>query len=184
MMTEREIPRAGEFYLHFKGKLYQTIAVAKHTETGEDLVIYQALYGNYGIYARPLAMFMSRVDREKYPQSAQEYRFEKVEAGTKPYVRQEEEPAQTSPEETAGEIRQEASGEAASLEPLFQFLDAGDWEEKRNILIQYRSQWTESMLDAMGVSMDCVLSGGSVEEKYYELDKVIRTKFQYEKRPR
>lgn len=69
-MTYEELREAPSKYI------YEIIGSAMHTETEEQLVIYRALYGNGAIYARPVEMFLSKVDSEKYPYTVQEYRFE------------------------------------------------------------------------------------------------------------
>ena len=67
----------GEKYRHFKGHIVKVISVAKHTETGEKLVVYEHT-GTRMKWARPMNMFLSEVDHEKYPDVKQKYRFELV----------------------------------------------------------------------------------------------------------
>ena len=66
-------------YRHFKGDHYLVEAIATDSETGEPVVIYRKLYGDGGLWVRPLSMFLEPVDREKYPDCPQEYRFELLE---------------------------------------------------------------------------------------------------------
>ena len=85
-MSEDRVFREGDIVRHFKRELhpegsmylYLIRGIAEHTETGEKLVVYQALYGSGKIYARPYDMFVSETDHEKYPDIRQKYRFEKI----------------------------------------------------------------------------------------------------------
>lgn len=72
LLTPEELAAEPEKYL------YDIVGTAEHTETGEPLMIYRPRYGTRRLFARPLAMFLSEVDREKYPSARQRYRFEKL----------------------------------------------------------------------------------------------------------
>ena len=72
-MNEIKLKRV---YKHFKGNYYLVEDIAKHSETGEDYVVYRELYGNGGLWIRPIAMFLEEVDHDKYPDANQKYRFE------------------------------------------------------------------------------------------------------------
>lgn len=178
-------PKPGEIYRHFKDQLYQIVTVAVHSETGEELVVYQALYGDYGTYARPLDMFVSEVDHGKYPDVKQKYRFEKVcepsDGGSSPSAGQQEAAAQPAPAKTAEEETAAQREEQGLVHPkLMEFLEADGLEERYNILVSMRDIVTDGMIDTMAVVMDAVIPEGELTVRYDDLKRVIRTHQQYE----
>lgn len=184
-------PKPGELYRHFKNKLYQIVTVATHSETGEKLVIYQALYDDFGIYARPLDMFVSEVDHEKYPDVKQKYRFERIMPQTKQtdmQVKSEavRQSAAKMPEAGSVQVQTskaqvaDADDDQAPNPQLIKFLDADTLEEKYNILVSMSDTITDRLLDDMAVVMDVVLPEAPLMERYEDLKNIIRTRQHYE----
>ncbi len=174
----REV-RQGQFYRHFKDRLYQVMAVAEHSETGERMVVYQALYGDYRVYVRPYEMFISEVDHEKYPQVTQRYRFEQVELSGEECPNQGTGSVQEAPCGAAAESKEESavqkrcpespSGDGSVNPILLEFLDAETLEEKLHIMIFGRNQMDDSLLNSIAISLDLVVDEKSTQEKYDEI---------------
>ena len=206
----RPNPLPEEFYRHFKGKLYQIKCIALHSETGEPLVIYQAMYGTYKTYARPLTMFMEEVDHVKYPNVTQKYRFEKVElvdAQEKSCVSQGVETLGTLKEvETLGTSKEveitgttkvdescftqkaDASSATEATDPseipldpkILEFLDARTYDEKLTILSSIHHRLTDDMIDIMSTATDIEVKPGSIEERYEEFKSCLITMQHFE----
>ena len=185
--------RTGEIYRHFKNKLYQIVTVAEHSESREMLVIYQALYGDFKVYARPLEMFLSEVDHEKYPQVTQKYRFERVDdreiLGNEDRKINQQDCKENSEEANTLQREQELqdeshmqkeSGTQGVSEKLMEFLDADTMEARYNILVSMRDEITDSLIDNMAVVVDVVIPEGDLYDRYDELKNAIRTRQRYE----
>jgi hypothetical protein len=189
-----QIPQAGEIYQHFKGKLYRIVTLATHTETGEQLVIYQALYGEFQVFARPLSMFLEKMDAKKYPDAAGKDRFMRIPmaeaaAVPQPVPAPSENPVEPRPaamsSENPIEPRPAAASSESPVEPqpdpgLLAFLDADSYEEKLEVFASLEGKADLHMLNAIAASLDLELSEGSLEEQYDTLKSCLMTLERYE----
>ncbi len=169
----RNIPQPGQVYRHFKGNMYRIVTLAEHSETGEELVIYQALYGDYKVYARPLSMFAEKIDKDKYPDADAEFRFtlqkELIEV---PVLEKMTKAPEDTPKEDEGEF---------NLDPLIiEFLDADTCEKRLNILSALRERITDDMINIMAISVGVEIKEGDVERRYDELRSCLLTFGKYE----
>ena len=189
-----QIPQAREIYQHLKGKLYRILTLATHTETGEQLVIYQALYGEFQVFARPLSMFLEKVDAKKYPDAAGKDRFMRIPmaeaaAVPQPVPASSENPVEprpaAMPSENPVESRPAAASSESPVEPqpdpgLLAFLDADSYEEKLEVFASLEGKVDLHMLNAIAASLDLELSEGSLEEQYDTLKSCLMTLERYE----
>jgi len=161
----RDLPRPGQLYRHFKGNIYRIITVASHSETGEMLVVYKRDDDEGKSYARPLDMFLSEVDRKKYPDVRDKYRFT------------------LCSEDVLSDLGIESAAEdnvEGSLDPLLEaFLDADSISEKVERFYDMRKGMNDEMLGYVAASLDLEISGDT-EEKYSEILRALKAKEKYE----
>lgn len=186
----RGVPKPGEFYRHFKNNLYQVIAIAKHTETKEQMVVYQALYKDFRIFVRPLSLFMSEVDHKKYPECVQKYRFQLVDLSNG--VENNEGPCdcgETKKPETvqpveepeANALQSQDEMAASKVNPdLMEFLDANSYAEKIDVLVRIKKNLTEELIQTIAISLDYPLGDGTIADQYESLLYYLETHARYE----
>lgn len=175
-------PKTGELYTHVKGGLYQIVTSAEHADTGETLVIYQALYPPFQTYARPEAQFTSQIDPGSYPKTEQRYLFQLTAPtadgnGRVPEVGLDPQAGHPGAEkDRLAPLPKKLSAE----EKLMAFFDADSMEEKYQILLGMEDDVTDRMINNMAVVLDVVINEGPLEQRYEELKRCIRTFQKYE----
>lgn len=190
----RQTPKPFEVYRHFKGKTYQIINIAKHSETMELMVVYQQLYAPFEMYVRPLDMFVSEVDHVKYPEVTQKYRFEKVELGKENdniVISGNPKPSDTDKTTVMEKVKEDTTSfpneEEVESEEEFQlpvilhrFFEADTYEEKLEILVDGRDELNDYIIDTMAVSIDVEIKEGDIDRRFDELKSCLLTMEHFE----
>jgi len=178
---------SGDLFKHYKGGLYQIVTKAVHTETEEVLVVYQALYGEYKVFARPESMFLEMVTDENGKAVP---RFEKV--GT--VLEKEDDKADGMPVSVASESNFAAVNTETPDNPvvpeeeiiegvnpmLIKFLDSDTIDEKLEILRLMKKSLDDKTITDIAVSIDVVIPEGPLEERIKGLEYCLQTRARYE----
>ncbi|MDY4429003.1 MAG: DUF1653 domain-containing protein [Lachnospiraceae bacterium] len=194
MAENRQTPVAGQIYKHFKGNLYKVLAVAVHTESEEKLVVYQSVENPDRVFARPLEMFMSDIDRFRYPLIRAKYRFTLVsepEEETNGEETKEETPNEdTKEEDVKDEETEEQSDDDSAvykdngelvIDPYVEgVLDEKEFSKKIEFFEMLRGKCTEEMLTTIAISLDIQLQEGSIEDKYSQILRTLKMHEKYE----
>lgn len=158
--------QAGTFYRHFKNKLYQVITIACHSENGEPMVVYQALYGDYKVYVRPLDMFLSEVDHEKYPDCPQQYRFE------------EAEPGKDADEGRLSKTGPGTDGQGNAY--LLRFVEAETAAAKLEALEAMNGHVDAAQIESICLTLDIPYEPGDIEQQMEGIRKVLKMRRHYD----
>ena len=164
---EYRIPKKGDIYRHFKGNLYEIIIIARDSETLEEKVVYKSVEGN-DAYIRSLSMFLSRVDKVKYPDVAQEYRFELVSKADEPKVNTQ----------MMEEVEEKTVLEDGNI--IMEFLDLDSTNDKIQFLLQNKDKVTSNFLSIVAQSLDFAENEGDLSERLDDILKYLRTISKYE----
>lgn len=194
MAENRQTPVAGQIYKHFKGNLYKVLAVAVHTESEEKLVVYQSVENPDRVFARPLEMFMSDIDRFRYPLIRAKYRFtlvsEPEEETNGEETKEEETKEETKEEDVKDEETEEQSDDDSAvykdngelvIDPYVEgVLDEKEFSKKIEFFEMLRGKCTEDMLTTIAISLDIQLQEGSIEDKYSQILRTLKMHEKYE----
>lgn len=178
-MNQITRPVPGQQYRHFKGNLYQIITIGIHSETNEEMVVYQALYGDFQVYIRPLDMFLEPIDKEKYPETKQEFRFQLVTNGEDKAKEVQEKIEEESKERKDINTEEDAIEGVNPL--LIRFLDAETYGEKLKIYLEMRDSIDEVILTDVAASLDISTGNGTLEEQYASVQFALHTLAKYER---
>ena len=177
----RKKPAAGEIYRHFRGKKYRILHLAVSTETKREMVVYEAADGDGKVYVSMLDNFMEAVNREKYADAVQIYRFELVSEAEDEELFEDLEEVEAEAE-ALEDTREISASENLSEEHamILEYLDLETEEEKLQYLQKHRNELTDRFLTAAAESMDYAERGESPEERYAEIVRCLKTKMRYE----
>lgn len=179
MSKQRPVPQPFEQYHHFKGKDYQVITLATKEDDGQQLVIYQALYDDHKIWARSLSSFLGKVDREKYPDATQTWRFVRLGDEEEQLV----DVAADDADVDAGEVHADnpEDGDLEGMDSrILDFLDATSSKERLDILTSLHADITDDMIDTLAVASGLEIEPGPVETRYHDLRECLVTIGRYE----
>lgn len=184
-MEMGRFPISGEIYRHFTDKLYQIIVIATHTETGEKLVLYQALFGKFEFLAKPLELFMKEVDHVKYSDVQQQYEYElhKKEGlvSDMPLSSKVNDINEEYKDIVVKDQIVESSISEGSVNViLLDFLDAESYQKKLEILSCNRKHLDDRLINDMAVSLDCTVNEGPIEERIQGLMSCLQAMTRFE----